>query len=493
MCLLVHALLGVYLFCLVFIWLYCLLQFQLAAFYLRYRSRRKHEALPLMQADFPKVTIHLPVFNEKYVVERLIDNIVRIDYPWAQLQILVLDDSTDETLSLSQQKVETYRAQGIPISLMHRSDRSGYKAGALRDAMPFTTGEYIAIFDADFLPAPDFLLRMLSAFDNPQVGAVQARWGHINRAYSLLTRLQALPLNVHFSIEQAGRYAADVFLQFNGTAGIWRREAIETSGGWQDDTLTEDLDLSYRAQLKGWKIRYEEDYSAPAELPAEMNGLKSQQYRWMKGGAECAVKLLPGIWRAPLPLLTKLNSTGHLLNSLLFPVALILGITSVPVAYWLPVYAIQPPWLDWFQWSMLPLLLLYYIANVQGPAGRAMPYMRRVCQLLTLFPLLMMFTQGLSLHNSVAVVQGLRRRKTPFVRTPKFNVQREASGPNRASAYLSNRLTRTTMGEVVMGTYFLIAVIAGIYLNNWSFAIYHAILTLGFGTVALYSMVHLRR
>ncbi|MBK9735611.1 MAG: glycosyltransferase [Saprospiraceae bacterium] len=248
------------------------------------------------------VTIQLPVYNEKYVIERLIDNIIKLDYPKDRMEIHILDDSTDETKTIVQKKVSYYKKSGYNIDYFNRHERTGFKAGALKDGMKMAKGEFIAIFDADFLPRPNFLRLTLPSFDDPKIGVVQTRWEHINQSYSLLTELQAFQLNVHFTVEQKGRYQAGYMLQFNGTAGIWRSSCIIDAGGWEADTLTEDLDLSYRAQMKGWHIKYLEHVTAPAELPAEINGLKSQQFRWMKGGAETAKKMLPRVWDSKISL-----------------------------------------------------------------------------------------------------------------------------------------------------------------------------------------------
>jgi cellulose synthase/poly-beta-1,6-N-acetylglucosamine synthase-like glycosyltransferase len=276
----------IYVLALTYITVYCLMQLNLLYHYKRYHSKNNASEIPRAENDenLPYVTIQLPIFNEMYVVERLIDNIVQFDYPKSKFEIHVLDDSTDETVEITRKKVEEYKAKGFNIEQICRTDRIGYKAGALKEATKKAKGEFIAIFDADFLPRPDFLRSTIPQFNDPKVGVVQTRWEHINQDYSILTRLQALQLNVHFTVEQQGRRAGNYFLQFNGTAGVWRKETIDDAGGWEADTLTEDLDLSIRAQLKGWEIVYLEKFGSPAELPAEMNGLKSQQFRWMKGG-----------------------------------------------------------------------------------------------------------------------------------------------------------------------------------------------------------------
>ena len=268
--------------------IYCLLQFHLLYYY----KTKKNKYLLQVNTphdeslDLPIVTIQLPIFNERYVVQRLLTSITALDYPKSKMEIQVLDDSTDDTVEITAKEVEKYSEQGFDIKHITRTDRTGYKAGALKSATTFAKGEFIAIFDADFLPEEDFLMKTMKHFADPKIGVVQTRWEHLNQNYSLLTRVQAFQLNVHFTVEQLGRKVGNLLLQFNGTAGVWRKETINDAGGWEADTLTEDLDLSYRAQLKGWKIIYLEDVTSPAELPSEMNGLRSQQFRWMKGGAE---------------------------------------------------------------------------------------------------------------------------------------------------------------------------------------------------------------
>jgi len=274
-----------------------------------------------LPADYvwPMVTVQLPLYNEQYVVERLIDTIAEFDYPKDRFEIHILDDSTDETLDIVKRKVEEYKAKGFQIEQILRTVRQGYKAGALKDGTVFAKGEFLAIFDADFMPKPDFLKKTVPFFQDPKVGVVQTRWEHINQNYSLITKLQALQLNVHFTVEQVGRMQGDYFLQFNGTAGVWRKSTIEDAGGWEADTLTEDLDLSIRAQMKGWKIKFLEEIGSPAELPAEMNALKSQQFRWMKGGAETARKMLPTLWKSKdLTTRQKIHATQHLFASSVF-------------------------------------------------------------------------------------------------------------------------------------------------------------------------------
>ena len=328
------AILAAYFFVLSILAFYGWHRYVLVYWYKRYAE---HVPGPRPQLDpLPIVTIQLPIFNEMYVVDRLIDAVCRMDYPPELMEIQVLDDSTDETVDVAALAVRRWQLQGFNISYLHRTDRTGFKAGALEAGMKVADGRYIAIFDADFVPPVDFLRRALPQFGDPQVGMVQARWGHINADYSTLTKIQSIMLDGHFVLEHGSRNRAGCFFNFNGTAGIWRRDAIETAGGWQHDTLTEDLDLSYRAQLKGWRFVFMEDVIAPAELPVEMNSFKSQQFRWAKGSAQTALKLLPQILSADLPFRVKAEAFFHLtanFNYLLMVVLCVLMFPSMYVRY----------------------------------------------------------------------------------------------------------------------------------------------------------------
>jgi cellulose synthase/poly-beta-1,6-N-acetylglucosamine synthase-like glycosyltransferase len=299
-------------------------------------QRKYIENIPRSISDInydEKVTIQLPLYNEQYVAERLIDAVCKIDYPKHLLEIQVLDDSTDETVDIVDNLVNQQRNDGFDIHHLRRENRKGFKAGALKEGLRRAKGSLIAIFDADFVPNPDFLKNTLRYFTNPKIGMVQTRWEHINEDYSILTRIQALALNGHFVMEQPIRNKAGFFINFNGTGGVWRKECIEDAGNWHDDTITEDLDLSYRAQLNGWKFVYLRDITTPAELPAEMNALKAQQFRWTKGAIETAKKMLPKVWQAKIPLRIKLQSTFHLTNNIVFPFILIAGILNVPLVF----------------------------------------------------------------------------------------------------------------------------------------------------------------
>ena len=345
-----YIVIGIYSLALGYITLFCLLQLNLLYYYKKYHRQLpdKFMGWASVQDDVPMVTVQLPIFNEMYVVPRLVDCIMELDYPKDRLEVQILDDSTDETVEIAKKKVEEYKKLGFDIVHIHRTNRQGYKAGALKEATVVAKGEFIAIFDADFLPRKHFLKKTIPQFSRSEIGVVQTRWEHINEDYSMLTRLQALQLNVHFRVEQIGRRGANCMLQFNGTAGVWRKETIASAGGWEADTLTEDLDLSYRAQLKGWEIIYLEDLSSPAELPSEMNGLKSQQFRWMKGGAETAKKMLPTVWKSDLSFFQKIHATGHLMSSGVFVFIFIAGVFSVPLVFLISMYGIGYGYLGYF-------------------------------------------------------------------------------------------------------------------------------------------------
>lgn len=489
--LLAYLILALYILVLTSITVYSFFQLQLLFAY-RFRKKnlpKSRAALSPSAKELPLVTIQLPIFNERYVVERLLDCICSLNYPKECLQIQVLDDSTDETRALVAEKVAQYQAAGFAIEQLHRSNRQGFKAGALRDAMPAVRGQFIAIFDADFLPKPDFLLQSLPYFEKAEVGVVQTRWEHLNYDYSLLTRLQAIQLDVHFTVEQKGRLAGGYFLQFNGTAGLWRKSCIEAAGGWEADTLTEDLDLSYRAQLAGWKVLYLENITAPAELPVEMQGLKSQQFRWTKGGAETARKLLPRIWKSPISFSQKLHASVHLLGSSVFVLALFAALLSVP-AFFLQDYFqhLDLRFMLLFYSGFLALLLVYYTANV-GRSQLQLPYWRRVARFVLLFPAFFALVVGLSLHNSVAVIQGYRGKKSPFVRTPKFNI-RHWKDSFQQKAYRGKGLDWVTWGEGFLGLYFLMSGLLGLYWGNTSLLPFHATYALGFGGIFIYTWRH---
>lgn len=506
-----YAVLGIYTTALLYITIYCVMQFNLLFHYKK--GKRKADAVaadvpqpaavPLQpQAptptaelkEYPFVTVQLPIFNEMYVVERLIDNIVQFDYPRDRFEIHVLDDSTDETVEITRRKVDEYKALGYNIEQIRRPVRKGYKAGALKDGMAYAKGEFMAIFDADFLPRPDFLKKTIPYFaQDPKIGVVQTRWEHINEDYSLITKLQALQLNVHFTVEQVGRMKGDYLLQFNGTAGIWRRQTIEDAGGWEADTLTEDFDLSIRAQLKGWKIRFVEEIGAPAELPVEMNSLKSQQFRWMKGGAETAKKMLPTVWKSNMSFGQKFHATLHLLGSSVFVFVFITGVFSVPLLFLLGdliEMGFNRNFFAYFLIGMLSIIAVYYVANIQSPANQHREdFSKSIYKFVFLFPLFLALSMGLSLHNTIAVIQGYLGKKSAFVRTPKFNIKTITDSFTKHK-YISKKLSWTTILEGILALYFLGAVIGGIVMQNTTFMIFHLMLAIGYGAIFIFTVRH---
>ena len=467
----------VYAFFLAAILLYNLLQLNLLFHYLRRGEIAPPP--PLDPARLPLVTIQLPLFNEPYVAERLIDNILALDYPRDRFEVQVLDDSTDGTTALCEAKAAHYRAQGFDVQVIHRTDRWGYKAGALADGLPRAKGEFVAVFDADFLPNPQFLRRTLGYFQDPKVGVVQTRWTHLNEDYSLFAKLQALQLNVHFTIEQMGRRAGHHFLQFNGTAGIWRKSAIADAGGWRADTLTEDLDLSYRAQMRGWEILYLEEVEAPAELPVEMNGIKSQQFRWMKGGAENARLLTPLVLKADLPLATRLHALAHLFNSSVFLAVLMIALTSVALVPFMDQLGAYTGFLSLSLLGLVGVATVYFVANLRLlPRPRTL---RQVLALIFYFPLLLTLSMGLSLHNSVAVIEGLLGIKSSFVRTPKFNIVGQRRG--KMDRRQRNPIGKSLIVEGLLTLLFAAALGMAVSLQSYGFFIFHLMLTIGFGAI----------
>jgi len=485
-----YLFIGGYALALTFVTVYCLMQFHLLIKY--WNSRRKKSIIPDFSDELinlPLVTIQLPLYNEQYVVSRLIDNIMLLRYPKDKIEFQILDDSTDETTEICRIKVEEWRAKGYDIHHIRRTEREGYKAGALRDGLLLAKGEFIAIFDADFLPTPDFLFRTLPEFRDTAVGVVQTRWGHINNGYSLITRMQAFQLNVHFTIEQTGRQWGNYLLQFNGTAGIWRRKTIEDAGGWKADTLTEDLDLSYRAQLNGWRIKYIQNMVSPAELPAEMNGLKSQQYRWMKGGAENARMLIPFILRSEMPVIKKIHAAGHLLSSSVFLFIFIMAVLSVPALFLLNTISMSSPVYWVFMIGIISAGCVYFVGN-RDTAWLNMPIHRIAINFAVMFPVFLSMSMGLSLHNSLAVVQGLRGRKSPFIRTPKFNIL-QIQDSFKKGLYKTSRISAVTVIEGLLALYFLVAIIVGVETGKTSMLLYHMMLMLGFGSIFIYSIKHI--
>jgi len=459
------------------------------------RKRKKHEPLLALstEKELPFVTIQLPIYNEMYVVERLIESVAAFDYPKDRFEIQVLDDSTDETVGIIAKKVKELQEKGILIEHVRRPSRVGFKAGALKYGLTFAKGEFVAIFDADFLPRPDFLRKVLPYFTSEEVGLVQTRWEHLNQGYSILTEVQAFHLDAHFSVEQCGRYVGGYFMSFNGTGGIWRKDCIQDAGGWEADTLTEDLDLSYRAQLKGWKLRYIDAVSAPAELPVVMGAIKSQQYRWMKGGAEVARKALTRVWQKEgLDLGTRVHATYHLLGSAIFIMVLGCSALSVPFLYLknlLP--AIFAPFLALSSIFLISFVILgiFYYTSVSIREKTTGASIWRLTKGLLPF---LSFSMGLALHNSIAVIQGFIGKRTPFIRTPKFNVQ-EKSDSWKINKYLSRKIKPSVYAELLLACYFIGGIGLGIYYQDFDLLPFHIMLAFGYGAIGYFGVLHALR
>jgi cellulose synthase/poly-beta-1,6-N-acetylglucosamine synthase-like glycosyltransferase len=451
--------------------------------FVRHRSRHLgrlaavRERWAATSPEWPVVTVQLPIFNERLVVERLIDAVCALRYPRDLLEIQVLDDSTDETRARIATLVRKYRARGVDIVHTHRTQRTGYKAGALAKGLEVARGEWIAIFDADFVPAPDFLERTVPFFSDPDVGVVQCRWEHLDRDYNSLTRLQGLAIDGHFGVEQAARCWSGWFLNFNGTAGVWRRKAIDQAGGWEGDTLTEDLDLSYRAQLQGWRIEYLFDTGVPAEIPADLSSFKSQQRRWAKGSIQTACKLLGRVMRADLPRTVKFQAFLHLTHYAIHPLMLIVALLSVPV------HLVGTPALGYGG-----LLVAMLFVGTCGPTTLYVTSQkalgRRSLRTLRSLPALMLIGTGIALSNSRAVLEALSGRQSEFVRTPKAHVV----GHERASG-VAYRLPqdRLQVAEYALATWTAMGCLLHIYDGYQLFAPFLLLYAAGFATVAFFS------
>lgn len=476
-------------FCLILVFFYSVLQLSLAIVYAKNRKKEK-VVTPLNDSFVPFVTVQLPMYNEMYVAERIIEKISEFTYPRDRFEIQVLDDSTDETVDLIAKKVAEIKAKGVDIVHIHRVDRTGYKAGALDAAMNRVKGEFIAIFDSDFVPEHDFLEKTIPYFEKDNVGVVQTRWGHINKDYSILTELQAFGLNGHFAIEQGGRNAAGHYINFNGTGGVWRKKCIEDAGGWEHDTLTEDLDLSYRAQIKGWKFVYREDVIAPAELPITVSALKNQQHRWMKGGAECFRKMAWRIVSAKnVKLMDKIHGLSHLFNSSVFLFILLLSLLSLPILHIKDSFSDLNFFIQFgsiFILSTLFLMFYYWMSYRDKTENTFKSFVRfsgRFFQFLT-------FSMGLSLNNTVAVLEGYMGIKSSFVRTPKFNIANKSEF--KGNKYDKKKISLLTIGEGILMLLFGFTAVNRIIYGDLGMAPFHLMLAIGYGLVFFYSIAELK-
>jgi len=479
----------IYSLALVLIFLYALAQLNLFFNYLRAKKEVDNSA----KFDFsnlneiPFVTIQLPVYNELYVMDRLLENIAKIDYPQHKLEIQVLDDSTDESFVETAIHIVKLQQSGLDIQHISRENRVGFKAGALKEGLKSAKGEFIAIFDADFLPKKNWLKDTIPYFKDEGIGVVQTRWAHINRDYSLLTKIQAFALDFHFILEQVGRNFGNHFINFNGTAGVWRKACIIDAGNWQGDTLTEDLDLSYRAQLKKWKFKYLENVETPAELPVVISAAKSQQFRWNKGAAENFQKLYWKLLKDPtVSWLTKFHSFFHLLNSSMFLLVLTVAILSVPMLYikarnpeWAPIFLV----LAGFAFSTVIFFFCYWLTYKKIHGGGFKNFIRYIGMFFTFFSVAM----GFSVHNSLAVLEGHFGKKSDFIRTPKFNIGALKESWKGNKYLTNNNISINTILEGLLMFYFAFGMYSAFVVNkegvDFGLFPFHLMLFVGFGFV----------
>lgn len=454
--------------------------------YLYWRHRRKAPKPPAKFADLPRVTIQLPMYNEMYVAERLLEGVASVDYPREKLDIQVLDDSIDETVSIARAKVAELQERGFDVVYIHRTDRVGYKAGALEEGLKTAKGDFTLVFDADFIPTKSIIHDLIHYFTDPMVGMVQARWGHLNRDYSLLTRVQSLMLDGHFVIEHIARNRSGRFFNFNGTAGIWRRSTIVDAGGWQHDTLTEDMDLSFRAQLRGWKFVYVPTALAPAEIPCEMNSFKGQQYRWAKGSAQTTRKLLRTVLHADIPFKVKVECLFHLTNNFAYVFLVVLAALQLPNML-LRRHMERPELLlldvPLFATTCLSIVVFYLTAH-RALYSDMWDAAKRV-------PLMMAISIGLSLNNARAVLEGLLGNDSEFVRTPKHGILHR-QGNWISKKYRSGATTLGTVLEVGFGAYFVLTILLAVITGSWVSIPFLVLFAIGFVYVGWLSVFQAR-
>ncbi len=488
-----YIIIAIYTIAILLIFMYAIAQLNLLFNYLA--SKKKVDTSPKFNLDnsseIPYVTIQLPVYNELYVMERLLKNIAEIDYPKDKLEIQVLDDSTDESVASTAVLIDEIQKTGLDILHIRRENRIGFKAGALKEGLKIAKGEFIAIFDADFLPKPCWLKETVPYFKDEKIGVVQTRWGHINRNYSMLTKIQAFALDAHFTLEQTGRNSKGHFINFNGTAGIWRKECIIDAGNWEGDTLTEDLDLSYRAQLNKWEFKYLENVETPAELPIVISAARSQQFRWNKGGAENFQKMLKRVlFNKNISAKTKTHGLLHLLNSSMFTCIFLVAILSIPMLYIKNEYAHLKNYfyaMSFFVLSSAIFFICYWhmYKNIYG--GGFINFFKYIGMFFTFFSIAM----GFSLHNTIAVLEGHFGKKSEFVRTPKFNIK--AFKDNwKNNKYVTNKISFNVVVEGLLILYFGFGMYSAFIVGNqggdFGLFPFHLMLFVGFGYVFLKSV-----
>jgi cellulose synthase/poly-beta-1,6-N-acetylglucosamine synthase-like glycosyltransferase len=450
--------------------------------YFRYRKNYNPNP-PRHFEELPQVTIQLPIFNEQFVIDRLIEAVCAIDYPREKLEIQVLDDSTDETQEVASGIVDRYAALGAPIVYIHRTNRHGFKAGALGAGLNVAKGEFIAIFDADFVPPPDWLMKVIHHFAEPEIGMVQTRWAHLNRSYSMLTEIEAILLDGHFVLEHGARARSGEFFNFNGTAGMWRRQAISDGGGWQHDTLTEDTDLSYRSQMAGWKFKYLPEVECPSELPIEMTAFKTQQARWAKGLIQTSIKILPKVFRSNTSRRNKIESVYHLTANLSYPLMVIMSALLMPAM-------ICRFYQGWFQMLLIDFPLFtassFSIAVFYLMSEREL-FPRTWKRTFYYLPFLMAVGIGLTITNTKAVMEALLGIKSAFVRTPKYRVAQK--GEKSQAAKYRKRLKLTPWIELLFGCYFAAAIYYTFTNNNFFTAPFLILFVVGYWYTGLMSLL----
>ena len=452
--------------------------------YLYFKYRKNYNPNPPRHFDeLPMVTVQLPIFNEQFVIDRLIEAVCAMEYPAEKLEIQVLDDSTDETQAVAAGIVDRYAALGHPIVYIHRTNRHGYKAGALDAGLKVAKGEYVAIFDADFVPPTDWLMKVIHHFAEPEIGMVQTRWTHLNRNYSMLTQIEAILLDGHFVLEHGARVRTGDFFNFNGTAGMWRIQAITDGGGWQHDTLTEDTDLSYRSQLAGWKFKYLPEVECPSELPIEMTAFKTQQARWAKGLIQTSIKVLPLMFKSDVPRRIKVEAVYHLTANLSYPLMVLMSAALVPAM-------ICRFYQGWFQMLLIDFPLFaastFSIAVFYLMSEREL-FPKTWMKTFLYLPFLMALGIGLTVTNTKAVVEALLGMKSPFVRTPKYRVARK--GEKSQAAKYRKRLVLAPWIEIFIGCYFFVAILYTFSNHNYFTAPFLILFVIGYWYTGLMSLL----
>jgi cellulose synthase/poly-beta-1,6-N-acetylglucosamine synthase-like glycosyltransferase len=453
--------------------------------YQYFKYRKNYNPNPPKQFDeLPRVTVQLPMYNEQFVIDRLIEAICAMEYPREKLEIQVLDDSTDETTEVAAEIVARYRAMGQPIEYIHRTNRHGFKAGALDAGMKVAKGEFIAIFDADFVPPPDWLMKVVHHFAEPEIGMVQTRWTHLNRDYSMLTQIEAILLDGHFVLEHGARARTGEFFNFNGTAGMWRKQAIIDGGGWQHDTLTEDTDLSYRSQMAGWKFKYLPDVECPAELPIEMTAFKTQQARWAKGLIQTSIKVLPQVFRSNASRRNKIESVYHLTANMSYPLMVIMTALLIPCMIvrfyqgWFQMLLIDVPL---FTASSLSIAVFYVVSQkVLFPKSWKKTFWY--------LPFLMALGIGLTVTNSKAVMEALLGIKSAFARTPKYRVAKKGERSVAGKKY-RKRLVLAPWIELLIGAYFFLAILYCFSNQNYFTAPFLILFVIGYWYTGFMSLL----